>query len=160
MPELPSFYEYLSGEEFLNFCEELSANSSLYSKKHSDELFQKIGLFEAKNIPIREYSKGMRQRLAFAQAIVHNPEYIFLDEPLDGLDPLGRKAFKQFIKDLKDEGKTIFFSSHILFDAEELCDEIIIINKGELIYKGDIPNFCAGKTLEKQFVDTIEALDK
>ena len=157
MPELPSFYEYLTGREFLDFCEDLSIGSSSHSKKNPEDIFKKIGLFEARNISIREYSKGMRQRLAFAQAIIHDPEYIFLDEPLDGLDPLGRKVFKQFIKDLKNEGKTIFFSSHILFDAEELCDEIAIINKGELLYKGNIPDFCKGKNLERQFVETVEA---
>ncbi len=159
MPELPSFYEYLTGGEFLDFCESLSTSNSSYDKKASEEIFKKIGLSNAHDIPIREYSKGMRQRLAFAQAVVHNPKYIFLDEPLDGLDPIGRKAFKQFIKELKQSGKTIFFSSHILFDAEELCDEIAIINKGKLIYKGNIPDFCNGKTLEERFVSTIENIE-
>lgn len=160
MPELPSFYEYLTGSEFLLFCETLSRGNNDFTKKKSDDIFKKVGLFEARNFPIRGYSKGMRQRLAFAQAIVHEPAHIFLDEPLDGLDPIGRKAFKQLIKDLKNEGKTIFFSSHILFDAEELCDKIAIIHKGRLVYAGNIPDFCAGKTLEKQFVDTIELLEK
>jgi ABC-2 type transport system ATP-binding protein len=160
MPELPSFYEYLTGKEFLLFCETLSRRDADFTKEKSDEIFKKIGLFDARDIPIKEYSKGMRQRLAFAQAIVHEPTHIFLDEPLDGLDPIGRKAFKQLIKELKKEGKTILFSSHILFDAEELCDEIAIIHKGRLMYAGNIPDFCAGKTLEKQFVDTIEALEK
>lgn len=159
MPELPSFYEYLTGSEFLLFCETLSRGSADFTKEKSAEIFKKIGLFEARDLPIKGYSKGMRQRLAFAQAIVHEPTHIFLDEPLDGLDPIGRKAFKQLIKDLKSEGKTIFFSSHILFDAEELCDEIAIIHKGRLVYAGNIPTFCAGKTLEKQFVETIELLD-
>jgi ABC-2 type transport system ATP-binding protein len=160
MPELPSFYEYLTGSEFLLFCETLSRGNAGFTQKKSDEIFKKVGLFDARNFPIRGYSKGMRQRLAFAQAIVHEPTHIFLDEPLDGLDPIGRKAFKQLIKDLKNEGKTIFFSSHILFDAEELCDNIAIIHKGRLVYTGSIPDFCSGKTLEKQFVDTIELLEK
>jgi ABC-2 type transport system ATP-binding protein len=160
MPELPSFYEYLTGNEFLDFCEKLSCGGADFTKEKSEKLFKKIGLFDARNTPIREYSKGMRQRLAFAQAIVHEPTHIFLDEPLDGLDPIGRKAFKQLIKGLKNEGKTIFFSSHILFDAEELCDEIAIIHKGRLVYAGNIPDFRAEKTLEKQFVDTIELLEK
>lgn len=160
MPEVPSFYEYLTGNEFLSFCETLSRGSNDFTKKKSEEIFKKVGLFEARNFPIKEYSKGMRQRLAFAQAIVHEPKYIFLDEPLDGLDPIGRKVFKQFIKELKNQGKTVFFSSHILFDTEELCDEIAIIHKGQLVYSGNIPNFCAGKTLEKQFVDTIGLLEK
>ncbi len=159
MPELPSFYEYLTGNEFLSFCETLSRGSGDFTEKKSEEIFKKVGLFDARHFPIKEYSKGMRQRLAFAQAIVHEPTHIFLDEPLDGLDPIGRKAFKQFITELRDEGKTIFFSSHILFDAEELCDEIAIIHKGRLVYSGNIPDFCAGKTLEKQFVDTVESLE-
>jgi ABC-2 type transport system ATP-binding protein len=160
MPELPSFYEYLTGSEFLAFCETLSRGDASFTEKRAEEIFKKVGLFEARDVPIRGYSKGMRQRLAFAQAIVHDPSYIFLDEPLDGLDPIGRKAFKQFIKELKSEGKTIFLSSHILFDAEELCDEIAIINKGKLIYTGDIPGFVKGKKLEEQFVETIEKIER
>lgn len=160
MPELPSFYEYLTGSEFLSFCETLSRGNADFTQKKSEEIFRKVGLSKAKNTPIGEYSKGMRQRLAFAQAIVHEPKHIFLDEPLDGLDPIGRKEFKQLIKDLRNEGKTIFFSSHILFDAEELCDQIAIIHQGRSVYTGNIPDFCAGKTLEKQFVDTVELLEK
>lgn len=160
MPELPSFYEYLTGNEFLSFCETLSCGSDDFTKKKSEEIFKKVGLFDAKDFPIKGYSKGMRQRLAFAQAVVHEPKYIFLDEPLDGLDPIGRKEFKRLIKELKREGKTVFFSSHILFDAEELCDEISIIHKGQLVYFGNIPDFCTDKTLEEQFVNTIELLEK
>jgi ABC-2 type transport system ATP-binding protein len=160
MPELPSFYEYLSGKEFLVFCNTLAQGKDDFERKEADGLLKKVGLFDSRELSIGGYSKGMRQRLTFAQAIAHDPTHIFLDEPLDGLDPIGRKEFKKYIKELKARGKTIFFSSHILFDAEELCDEIAVIHKGSLVYAGNIPDFCAEKTLEKQFVDTIELLEK
>jgi len=126
-------------------------NSNIFDKILSD-----VGLIKAKNQKIMEYSKGMKQRLGLAQAIVHNPQYIFLDEPLDGLDPIGRLEVKQIIKDLKKEGKTIFFNSHILADVEEICDQIGIINQGKLIYQGNIKKFCGKKTLEEAFVINIK----
>jgi ABC-2 type transport system ATP-binding protein len=98
----------------------------------------------------------MKQRLGLAQAIVNDPDYIFLDEPLDGLDPIGRREIKQIILDLKKRKKTIFFNSHILSDVEEICDQIGIINKGRLIYAGSIVKFRGKKTLEEKFVEVIQ----
>ena len=115
-----------------------------------------LGLAEAADRKIANYSKGMKQRLGFAQAIVNDPEYIFLDEPLDGLDPIGRKALKRIIVQLKGRGKTIFFNSHILFDTEELCDEIGVLHHGSLLYAGSVRSFTNGKSLEEQFVSVIE----
>lgn len=156
MPETPLFYDHLSGLEFLRFCGELFAT-------HIDEarylgLLEKLGIFEAKDQKISTYSKGMKQRLGFAQALLNDPEYLFLDEPLDGLDPLGRKALKTIITELKAQGKTIFFNSHILFDTQELCDQIGVLHQGSLLYAGPVGDFTRGKTLEEQFVTTIEAL--
>lgn len=154
MPEAPYFYERLSGLEFLKFC------GKLFKKhKHENEyleIMKDLGIYDARDKSIGAYSKGMKQRLGFAQAMVNDPEYIFLDEPLDGLDPLGRREIKKTILDLKKRGKTIFFNSHILFDTEEICDEIGIIHKGELLYSGGVKEFCAGKPLEERFVEMIE----
>ncbi len=127
MPEAAYFYERLTGIEFLKFCgslfHELPVADIYYEK-----ILNEVGILEAKDLPIKDYSKGMKQRLSFAQAIINNPEYIFLDEPLDGLDPIGRREIKTIIKKLKSEGKTIFFNSHILYDTEELCEEIGVIH--------------------------------
>jgi ABC-2 type transport system ATP-binding protein len=158
MPEVSSFYEYLTGLEFLVFCDSLFGNTR-NSRERSEKLLKEVGIYDARNFSIKTYSKGMRQRLSFAQAIIHDPSYIFLDEPLDGLDPLGRKAFKKHIRDLKKRGKTVFFSSHVLFDAEELCDEVVIIHKGRLLYAGPTQEFCKDKPLEEAFVEIIESTE-
>ena len=155
MPEAPYFYDRMTGYEFLSFC-----NNLFHTRRKSPdklvELLTKLGLGEAKDKKISSYSKGMKQRLGFAQAIVNDPEYIFLDEPLDGLDPIGRRSLKTIIHDLKRRGKTIFFNSHILFDTEELCDEIGILHRGSLLYAGPVKAFVKGQTLEERFVETIE----
>lgn len=154
MPEAPYFYDRLTGLEFLEFCGELF-------RKHKTrsgylEVLKELGIYEARNRAIRTYSKGMKQRLGFAQVMVNDPNYIFLDEPLDGLDPLGRREIKKIILGLKARGKTIFFNSHILYDTEEICDEIGVIHEGRLIYCGGVKEFCNGKPLEKQFVELVE----
>ena len=159
MPEAPYFYDHLTGLEFLQFCSQLFSPPS-YTQEHYTQILKKIGIYEARNQMIRTYSKGMKQRLGFAQAIVNDPQYIFLDEPLDGLDPIGRRELKKIIKELKHLGKTIFFNSHILFDTEELCDEIGIIHNGMLLYAGAVKEFTNGKTLEEQFVATVEKVSK
>jgi len=123
-----------------------------------DGILKLMGIYGAKDKAIAKYSKGMKQRLGFAQTLVNDPDYIFLDEPLDGLDPLGRKEVKGIIKNLQARGKTIFFNSHILYDTEELCDQIGIIHKGKLLYSGPVKEFCGGKPLEEKFVETIEAV--
>ncbi len=102
----------------------------------------------------------MKQRLAFAQALVNDPEYLFLDEPLDGLDPIGRREVKEIIKGLRAEGKTIFFNSHILYDTEELCDRVGIIHRGKILYAGPIGEFVKGRSLEERFIETVEAADR
>lgn len=134
----PYFYEYLSAEEYLTFCGELYHMDAAEIKKRSEEMFEMVGLREFKKMKLRKFSRGMGQRLSFAQALLHNPELIVLDEPLNGLDPFGRKDLQNMILELKKEGKTIFFSSHILDDAELLADELIFIDKGEIIFQGDL----------------------
>ena len=155
MPEDPYFYDHLTGLEFLIFCGQLFKKTYSKNKGYYIQIISSVGLFPVRNKMLKTYSKGMKQRLGLAQAIVNDPDYIFLDEPLDGLDPLGRRQIKQIILDLKKRKKTIFFNSHILSDVEEVCDQIGIINKGKLIYNGSIKKFCKGKSLEEAFVNII-----
>ena len=156
MPEDPYFYDHLSGLEFLTFCGQLCEKSQKRNKGYYTQLLDNVGLYDAKNKMLKTYSKGMKQRLGLAQAIVNDPEYIFLDEPLDGLDPIGRREIKQIILELKKRKKTIFFNSHILADVEEICDQIGIINKGKLVYAGSVKKFAGKKSLEEAFVKIIE----
>ncbi len=154
MPEAPYFYDRLTGLEFLQFCGELFCKH-----KTEDEyldLLKELGIYDARDRAINTYSKGMKQRLGFAQMMVNDPDYIFLDEPLDGLDPLGRREIKKIILGLKARGKTIFFNSHILYDTEEICDAIGVIHQGKLLYAGGVKEFCAGEPLEKRFVELVE----
>ncbi len=159
MPETPYFYERMTGMEFLRFCDELfertSGRDAIY-----ENLLKKTGIYDARNQEIRTYSKGMRQRLGFAQALVNDPEYLFLDEPLDGLDPIGRREMKAVMRELKGEGKKIFLNTHILYDVEEVCDEVGVIHKGKLLYAGSVKAFCAGKPLEERFMEAIEAHER
>lgn len=151
MPETPAFYERMTGLEFLTFCDEL------YERPHRgyEAILKKVDIFAARDQEIGTYSKGMRQRLGFAQALVHDPEYLFLDEPLDGLDPLGRREMKEVMLGLKREGRKLFLNTHILYDVEEICDEVGVIDSGKLLYAGGVKAFCAGKPLEERFVETV-----
>lgn len=157
MPEDPYFYDHLTGFEFLKFCGQLFDYSRDKIAGYYLNILDQVGLYESKNLMIKNYSKGMKQRLGLAQALVNDPDYIFLDEPLDGLDPIGRADVKKIIKDLRKRKKTVFLSSHILSDIEELCDEIGIIDRGKLIFKGEIKKFCKGKSLEEAFVSAIKS---
>lgn len=157
MPEDPYFYDHLSGLEFLKFCGQLFNFSRNKINGYYLNILDEVGLYDSRKMMIRNYSKGMKQRLGLAQALVNNPDYIFLDEPLDGLDPIGRADVKNIIKDLKKRKKTVFLSSHILSDIEELCDEIGIIDKGKLIYHGGVKKFCGKKSLEDRFVEAVNS---
>ena len=155
MPETPYFYERMTGMEFLQFCGELFAPGT--SKHQSYEaLLKKVGIHGARDFEIKTYSKGMRQRLGFAQSLVNDPEYLFLDEPLDGLDPIGRREMKEVMLQLKSEGRKIFLNTHILYDVEEICDQVGIIHEGKLLYGGSVKEFCAGKPLEERFMEVVE----
>jgi ABC-2 type transport system ATP-binding protein len=132
LPEQPYFYDYLNAAELLDYYAHLSGLSAGERKRRIPELLEKVGLGDVGKKQLRKFSKGMLQRVGIAQAIVHNPEVIFLDEPMSGLDPLGRHEIRELIQNLKDQGKTIFFSTHILSDAEALCDRVAVIHQGEL----------------------------
>ncbi len=136
LPESPYFYEHLTGYEFLKIHALLSDLTD--HKQRVNELLQRVGLEQAKDLYLRKYSRGMLQRIGIAQALVGSPELLILDEPLTGLDPLGRKEIKDIILEEKAKGTTIFFSSHILPDAEAVCDRIGIIIHGEIREIGDL----------------------
>jgi ABC-2 type transport system ATP-binding protein len=155
MPETPYFYERMTGIEFLRFCAELFPNGHA-SDEFLGGLLKKAGIYDVRNYEIHTYSKGMRQRLGFAQALVNDPQYLFLDEPLDGLDPIGRHDLKQSMLALKAEGRNIFLNTHILYDVEEVCDEVGVIHEGKLLYAGRVKDFCAGRPLEERFVETVK----
>ncbi len=149
LPEQPYFYDYLSAPELLDYYAQLSGVPKAERTRRIGELLERVGLGDVGNKHLRKFSKGMLQRVGIAQAIVHDPEVVFLDEPMSGLDPLGRHEVRELIQSLKDAGKTIFFSTHILSDAEALCDRVAVIHKGELRGVGvvnDLRSSIAGKT--------------
>lgn len=141
LPEQPYFYDYLSAPELLDYYARLSGVPADVRQKRIGELLERVGLRDVGNKQLRKFSKGMLQRVGIAQAIIHDPDIVFLDEPMSGLDPVGRHDVRELIQHLKDQGKTIFFSTHILSDAEALCDRVGIIHKGELRGVGVVNDF-------------------
>ena len=136
MPENPYFYEYLTSLETMQFYGALSSMPTADCKARSIELLERFGLKDAANRKVRGFSKGMRQRLGLAQALLHDPQLVILDEPMSGLDPLGRKAIRDAILDIAARGKTVFFSSHILSDVQDICDRVCLIHHGKKIADG------------------------
>jgi len=132
LPEQPYFYDYLTAHELLDYFGQLSGVPAQQRKRKIEEVLQRVGLVDVKGVQLRKFSKGMLQRAGIAQAILHDPKVVFLDEPMSGLDPMGRREVRDLIEQLKQEGKTVFFSTHILSDAEALCDRVAIIYEGEL----------------------------
>lgn len=142
LPERPYFYEYLTGQEFLNFYGRLSSRQSRGDLKIKIEgLLKRVDLWHAKDKRLRSYSKGMLQKIGIAQALVHNPDFVILDEPMSGLDPDGRYYLAEIIRDTAKEGKSVFFSSHLLPDAERLCEELVILRQGKVVYQGSTEAF-------------------
>ncbi len=140
LPENPYFYDYLTGWEFLEFIAGLFQIPASLQRKRIPELLDLVGLDRsaAKKKQMRQYSKGMLQRVGMAQALINDPELVFLDEPMSGLDPLGRFQIREIILSLKQRGKTIFFNSHVLSDVEVICDRVAILAQGELICQGSV----------------------
>src|SRR5579871_6699848 len=132
LPEQPYFYDYLTAQELLEYYGRLSGIADKYLAKRVENVLARVGLPEVAGVQLRKFSKGMLQRVGIAQAILHEPKVVFFDEPMSGLDPMGRREVRDLIQQLKREGKTVFFSTHILSDAEALCDRVGIIYKGEL----------------------------
>lgn len=140
LPENAYYYDYLTAWEFLEFTAGLFQIPKEVQKQRIPQLLEVVGLSKntAKKKQLRQYSKGMLQRVGMAQALINNPDVVFLDEPMSGLDPTGRYQVKEIILALKKQGKTIFFNSHVLSDVEQICDRIAILAKGELIAVGSL----------------------
>src|SRR5712692_5241717 len=132
LPEQPYFYDYLTAQELLTYYGQLSGVAARELSRKVDGVLQRVGLPDAGGVQLRKFSKGMLQRVGIAQAILHDPKVVFFDEPMSGLDPMGRREVRDLMEQLKHEGKTVFFSTHILSDAEALCDRVAIIHQGEL----------------------------
>lgn len=136
LPERPYFYNYLSGLEFLKFYGKLSKMSTAEISSGSVILLKKLDLYHAKDKLLGSYSKGMLQKIGIAQALIHNPDFLILDEPMSGLDPDGRHYISEIIKDTAKQGKSIFFSSHLLDDVEKISENLVILKESKLLYQG------------------------
>lgn len=155
LPENPYFYDYLTAREFLNYCGELFGMNRSARDSRTESLLMRVNL-EKKNWDrqLRKFSKGMLQRVGLAQAIVNDPEIVFLDEPMSGLDPVGRREVRDLIASLRDEGKTIFMCSHILSDIEVLCDSVAILKSGRLAHAGSLTELRARETKAIEIIAT------
>src|SRR5678815_1726858 len=137
LPEHPYFYDYLTAREFLEYCGEIFGLRAAERKKRTSDLLARVKLDEKRwDTQLRKFSKGMLQRVGLAQSLVNDPEIVFLDEPMSGLDPVGRREVRDLIGSLRDEGKTVFMCSHILSDIEVLCDRVAILKRGKLAQVG------------------------
>lgn len=158
LPEAPYFYDYLTAEEFLRFYGQLFGLGGQRLSERIAMLLSVVGLCEARSLQLRKFSKGMLQRIGIAQALINDPHLVILDEPMSGLDPVGRKEIRDLILRLRDQGKTIFFSSHILHDAEVLCDRVGILLKGRLVALGKVAELIGAATTRSIEV-VVEGLD-
>ncbi len=138
LPERPYLYPYLTGREFLDYIAKLHQINGSITEVQINYWSELLKIDQALDWQIRTYSKGMQQRLGFISAIIHSPKFIVLDEPLSGLDPIGRREFKRIMKDLNKSGVTVFFSSHVVPDVEEICNKVVFIESGKLAYQGSI----------------------
>lgn len=148
-PENPYFYDYLKASELMNYFGELFGLDAAARKRKTEELLTKVGLEEkAWNRQLRKFSKGMLQRVGLAQALINEPEIVFLDEPMSGLDPIGRREIRELIAGLREQGTTVFMSTHILSDIEALCDNVAILRNGKLAATGKLDDLlsAAGET--------------
>ena len=160
LPEFPFFYDHLTARETLLLSGRLSGVPEPLLGERIPLLLARMNLAEAANQRVKGFSKGMKQRLGVANALVHDPEVLIFDEPMSGMDPLGRHLIKTIMMELRGQGKTIFFSSHILSDIEALCDRIGVIHKGRLLYAGELQGFLQGThDLEVRFVAAINEAD-
>jgi ABC-2 type transport system ATP-binding protein len=138
LPENPYLYDYLTAAEYLDYVGRLFGLGRERRRERSRELLALVGLERSADLPMRRFSKGMLQRIGLAQALVNDPELLFLDEPMSGLDPIGRRLVRNLILDLRKAGKTVLFSTHILSDAETLCDRVAVLRAGRLVKVGPL----------------------
>ena len=157
LPENPYFYDYLTAEEILWFGGRSSGLTKKEALERSENVLSKVNLQASKKRRLRTYSKGMLQRVGLALALINNPEVVILDEPMSGLDPIGRKMVGDMILELKSQGKTVFFSSHILTDVERFCDRVGIIVNGTLMLVDTLDTLLTGgATLEEVFLSEVK----
>jgi ABC-2 type transport system ATP-binding protein len=152
LPENPYFYDYLSGEELLHLMGRLFGLNRRERTRRAGALLERVGLKNAADLQLRKYSKGMLQRLGIAQAMINDPELVVLDEPMSGLDPIGRKEIRDLIAELKAEGKTVLFSTHILSDVELLCDRVGIVVGGQLRDAGALDQLLSPRLYHTELV--------
>ncbi len=157
MPETAYYYPYLTARELLAFYGGLCGLDKRTIRERTDRLLETVDLAEAASRPLKTYSKGMLQRAGIAQALLHDPDLLVLDEPFTGLDPLARIHFRELMRTLRDEGKTIFFSSHELGETELLCDRVAIMKHGRCVYQGSVADLTGSgeRNLERLFLDVL-----
>jgi ABC-2 type transport system ATP-binding protein len=160
MPENPYVYQYLKPLEFLDLCGRLVGIPKTDRRARSEEMIDKVGLRHAMDRPIGKFSKGMMQRIGLAQALLHDPELLVLDEPMSGLDPIGRKEVRDLLLEQRERGKTLLFTSHILSDVELLCDRVVIMQEGEITSEGQVHDLLetAGRQVEIRLSSASQAL--
>jgi len=156
LPEMTYYYKFLTAEELLRFYAKIFGLSRAETERRVDETLKLVELESARKRQIKTYSKGMQQRVGLAQALINNPDLLILDEPTSGLDPLGRMKVRDIIQRLKNEGKTVFFSSHEMGEVETVCDRVAIIASGDLKTAGSVEQVMKGHpNLEKAFLNFI-----
>lgn len=161
LPESPYFYEYLRGEELLQYYGSLFRLPDRIRRERVEGLLRLVGLWEHRRLAVRKYSRGMLQRLGLAQALINDPELVILDEPAGGLDPIGRREMRDVLLQLRERGKTVFLSSHILAEVETVCDRVAILNRGELVAVGRIGDLLGGsREMELTIHGANGALDR
>ncbi len=152
LPERPYYHDFLTASQFLKFHWDLTGGGEGFEDR-AHEILNKVNLQNVFNRYLRSFSKGMLQRIGMAQAMLRKPDFLILDEPMSGLDPDGRVIIKDIIIEQKEKGTTIFFSSHLLGDMDELCDNLVVIDKGQLIFQGAIKDFAQQKGVERSFFE-------
>ena len=162
MPENPYIYQYLKPLEFLDLCGRLVGLPKGERQLRSEEMIDKVGLRHAVDRPIGKFSKGMMQRIGLAQALLHDPELLVLDEPMSGLDPIGRKEVRDLLVEQREQGKTLLFTSHILSDVELLCDRVVIMQQGKITSEGQVHDLLetAGRRVEIRLSRASDALQE
>lgn len=163
LPENYAFYSVFTAPTLLRFFGRLHGLPRRECTARADELLDRLGLSEARNRPVGKYSRGMRQRLGIAQALINQPDLLILDEPTSGFDPVGRRMVRDLLLALKRDGKAILLSSHILSEVEEICDRVVIVNRGRVVREGTLDSVLgrdggsAGRTLEDVFIQDVTA---
>jgi ABC-2 type transport system ATP-binding protein len=148
LPESPYFYDYMTGPELINFYASLFGLGAAERRTKTDDLLRLVGLYTDRHKPLSQYSKGMLQRIGIAQALVNDPKLLFFDEPTSGLDPIAHAEIRDLILKLRDEGRTVFLSSHQLSDVEMVCDRVAILNRGKLLKTGKLDELLLGGTVK------------